>query len=525
MACSSNGDNMKIIDYFNLPKDSPTLEDKIKKFTSTFLVGALATGAGMGILQKKTYALPNRDTAADIYVDDGQSVGEAWKKLKNAVTKPFNKKTTKKSQNGRYEIEPVDIDILGPDGRVYTHLEDLTAEQAKNTVIYVPQGGSLVFYEQRAGKFESDVTLLYDYNRDGKATEKVVNPFNGRTVFDSRIDFIRLNLPEGARGFWTYQLESGLEIAASIKGIFEYGRRPREPQQVTEKKIIVEHRHVWEEPPKRPEPTPQPTSQPASRKPKKEPLEPSVSLKGFYVLGNETYTLEADPEQTFNGFFVEGELMHPNILAWANYLGLRKKPEEIDFGGRPLTRIFNQANLGVDYRVGPLMAEIEGIFSSNKWGSNYARLMAFPLEESTYQGVFLGGGLALPFGKGGFSSKSFVTLSGGYGIGKIDHNFTDPWVHGVTFDSEGVRGPYVKAHLMTPFLEATYSWDKYDNESKTLDGRATSIGGKVYLPLNVLSDTLDGLFLTGFGMLSERNDEILKDYKANVIGFGLTYRK
>ena len=464
---------------------------------------------------------PNRDYAAEVYVNNGQSVKEAWKKLKNAATKPFKKKTTKKGQKGKYEIEPVDIDILGPDGRLHKHLEDLTAEQAKNTVIYVPYGGSLVFHEQRAGKFESDVMLLYDYNEDGKTEEKVVNFFNGRTVFDSRVDFIRLNLPEGARGFWTYQLESGLEIAASIKGIFEYGYEPRAPEQEIEKKIVVEHRHVWEEPPRQPEPAPRQ----APCKPKEKPVEPSFSLKGLFVIGNETYTLEADPEQTFNGGFAEGVYYHPNIHAWASLLGLMKKPSEIDFGGRPLNRTFTQANLGIDYRVGPLMAEIEGIFSANKWGSSYARLMAFPLEESNYQGVFFGGGLAIPFGKGGFASKSFLTISGGYGFGKVEHKLTDPWVHGITFDSEGVRGPYLKAHLMLPFGELTYSTDRYDNELKTLDGKASNLSGKLFLPLNVLSKTLDGFYLVGLYGISERNDNILKDYKSNIAGFGLMYRK
>ncbi len=525
----------------SLEKRIQTEDKPSKKRKNNILVTGIALlmlkTTGFGFLNKPAYPRPDLDynsksSITDILDDNAQDYASCTdddsqniiKRIKNIFKKDKQDKNSakikKQNKQNQHHVKPLNITVLNPDKSICQRYRNMTAKQLQQTVINVPYNGLIYFEEQTSGEFKSDIMLKYDFNQDGKydRDEIVNNPITGRKVFENRISFDRLDYLEGEKIRWTYQLEKGTKIAASISGYLELKAEPKPAPVPEPKKEPVQKQEKAV--------TKREVAQPEKTEQEKQKQVFDLILRAAGFLGSESYIVEKDPKNTFKGICFEGLFSGKNYRVRGKWAGMNYDVEEIAPMGEIKTRTYSEGDLELNLNLfGILAGEAEARTSKHGWTPYNSNVFSIAARESSHSGLSFGGGLIIPLTEKGFAGP-FILATLGKDFGTQEYAYTDNVWYSLTTESMAIKGDYYKFLFHTDFLEIEYCQEKYNDAEQSLNGKKSNLRIMGFVPVPT-SKLIPGLNLKLLGYYSRitSNDSLIEDFIAESYGVGFQISK
>jgi len=506
---------MQLTDYFNQSLEEKTDGgwNKLRKRAATGMTLLMLSSAGLGLLNKPSYATPNPAFEASLTANaDDQSI---W----NRIMGVFKKKDKKKKEVQKTEqtkpepakqkstpaVKPEDY-IIKPLEVIIGNNEPRYVRQGETTIIPYDQTFSVTPQVNKAGMRTEFLLKLTDKNRilnDKYQTDDkgyITDRFGHKIAFTyGRIDLDEFGIEPGEKleGQMTYEKIDLVLGTAKIE--LERG-----------KPALVPQTHA-QTPKEEPKPCPKPVldkmaksfvsvEERHSRQRAKSPM--LFSLKGAYVLESESFEAEEqDPGRTGKGWLFEGLLAGKNYQLFGTGLSYSYDDRIPVFGGS-LKQVFSEFNAGLEFKVLEIgRLGFEYIHTNKEWVPVRYRHVWTPYMDKFVFNSFSGG---VGLGIGDFN-KSFIEGLIYYGKGNLKEVLNLPGreeLGGFIIESESITEKFYKIHgraeIGPLLLKGIITSGSYDNASKTLDGVRDAYSGEALVSLGLLSDSLKNVYVGAF---------------------------
>ena len=509
---------MKVVDYFDqsLEEKANSGWNNLRKKAATGMTFLMLSSAGLGILNKPSYATPNPayETVSTTN-DDDQSIwdritGVFKKKKKKEVvqTTPVKQKATQIIRSEDYIIKPLEV-IIGNNESRYVRQGETIVIPYDQTFSITPQVNKAGMRTELLLKLADKNVILNDkYQTDDKGY--ITDRFGNKIVFiHGAIDLGEMGIMAGEKleGQMTY--ESMNNVYGTGKIGLERGRPAGVPQiqsQVPEEEMAEQEE---------PKPSPKPVLDKMTRdfepveecKPKHKP-QTLFSLKGAYILESESTKVDEQEQansqekgRTGKGWLFEGLWAGENYQIFGTGLSYSYDDYFPVYGGN-LKQVFSEFNAGLEFKILEIgRLGVEYIHTNNEWvPTRYTHVWTPYMDKFVFNSFSAGAGLGI-----GDFNKSFIEGLIYYGKGNLKEVLnlpSRPELGGFILDSESITEKFVKLHgkadLGALLLKGIYTSGSYDNKAKTLDGTREAYSGEALVSLGLLSDRLKNVYLGAF---------------------------
>nr|MCK4930031.1 hypothetical protein [Nanoarchaeota archaeon] len=489
----------------NLNSNTQSLEGKtnrawkkIAKGVSTLMIPIWLGTASPVMLSKSVNANtnPNPTPVVCAHHDDGQSL---WKRIKGIFKKD-------------YTIDTLKVQI-GHGPFIYVK---------EGQTIKVPYDKDFYVLPQKKHKLTTEILIK---RLDGR---NVKDKYGKKLVTKERINPEDYCIKEGemVRVFVTYEKPTklfGSTYFYVIQGKKPGECKPEEPEKPVEvaKKIIIEHRYVYEPTPEKPEPVPE-----EKIKKEKKPSIPSALIRLGYAFKGEIFTDKTeciDPERTGQGLIAQGTYAGRNYELMAKLLSVRYDDQILipGMGMNVLRENRTEFEAEIKGKASIFALALNYKSTNNEWEPlRDPHIILPPMEK--YTSNVLAGGVGLVFGE---LNKSFFEVLGYYGIGKLNEKLNVPGKEVYYFDthinSQTITEWFGKAHtrlyLGKLLVELEGIYGEYDSRAGGLDGRVITLGGSVGFSL------IKNTYVSVFYQYSDIEDALVKLKPDDLYGFTLIF--